>query len=388
MQNALPLLARAGRIEELLPCVLQVIRDYAPVGHRPRYDLARLVVRVLSAAGEQEAAGVCLEQMIGPQAEGNAQDSWPEAALLSVMVAEEIKPEEALDTLAGCVAEAVADRSLCRLTESATLYFAHLMLARQYERIESECRPPLFEATRDGDDFVSGLLLWRSAAASARGAGSARLHAERALGKLRPLGAEALLSAVGMVVDQAHPADHRNVESDLAALVGALEQTDWAWASAAEMHPPALAELADRIVKRSDPVTFERWAAAGQGLDLAELLCRILPAHWVRPPGGSPLGPVPGPAPNQSVDPARLREYSPLTPRESEVASLVAVGLTNKQIGKRLRISEWTVINHLRQVMRKLGCRSRVQVANWVRDIAPDSRAPHLAVARCRVQSC
>jgi predicted ATPase/DNA-binding CsgD family transcriptional regulator len=57
---------------------------------------------------------------------------------------------------------------------------------------------------------------------------------------------------------------------------------------------------------------------------------------------------------------------APLTPREFEVAELVARGLTNREIARRLGIAEWTVVNHLRKVMRKLGCPSRVHVANWV----------------------
>ncbi len=52
-----------------------------------------------------------------------------------------------------------------------------------------------------------------------------------------------------------------------------------------------------------------------------------------------------------------------LTPREIEVARCVSEGLTNKQVGHRLAISEWTVINHMREIMRKLECSSRVQVA-------------------------
>lgn len=57
---------------------------------------------------------------------------------------------------------------------------------------------------------------------------------------------------------------------------------------------------------------------------------------------------------------------TPLTPREHEVAELVAYGLTNRKIARRLGIAEWTAVNHLRKVMRKLDCSSRVQVANWV----------------------
>lgn len=57
---------------------------------------------------------------------------------------------------------------------------------------------------------------------------------------------------------------------------------------------------------------------------------------------------------------------NPLTQRESEVAELVADGLTNREIARRLGIAEWTAVNHLRKIMRKLDCSSRVQVASWV----------------------
>ncbi|GAA2102110.1 ATP-binding protein [Actinomadura alba] len=57
---------------------------------------------------------------------------------------------------------------------------------------------------------------------------------------------------------------------------------------------------------------------------------------------------------------------TPLTPREHEVAELVARGLTNREIARRLGIAEWTAVNHLRKIMRKLDCSSRVHVANWV----------------------
>jgi DNA-binding NarL/FixJ family response regulator len=56
----------------------------------------------------------------------------------------------------------------------------------------------------------------------------------------------------------------------------------------------------------------------------------------------------------------------PLTSREIDVAGCVAEGLTNRQVACRLGISEWTVINHMREIMRKLGLASRVQVAHWI----------------------
>jgi predicted ATPase/DNA-binding CsgD family transcriptional regulator len=59
-----------------------------------------------------------------------------------------------------------------------------------------------------------------------------------------------------------------------------------------------------------------------------------------------------------------------LRPRETEVAHLVADGLTNKEIGGRLFISERTVESHVRSIMNKLGFSSRAQIAGWV--AAPD----------------
>lgn len=56
----------------------------------------------------------------------------------------------------------------------------------------------------------------------------------------------------------------------------------------------------------------------------------------------------------------------PLTNREQEVAILVAQGLTNHQISTELGISERTAGNHVARILRKLGLRSRTQIAIWV----------------------
>ncbi len=59
-----------------------------------------------------------------------------------------------------------------------------------------------------------------------------------------------------------------------------------------------------------------------------------------------------------------------LRPRETEVARLVADGLSNKEIGARLFISERTVESHVRNIMNRLGFNARSQIAGWV--AAPD----------------
>ncbi len=52
-----------------------------------------------------------------------------------------------------------------------------------------------------------------------------------------------------------------------------------------------------------------------------------------------------------------------LSPREREVASLVAEGCSNKQIARQLAISEPTVKDHVHHILTKTGCPNRAAVA-------------------------
>ncbi len=54
-----------------------------------------------------------------------------------------------------------------------------------------------------------------------------------------------------------------------------------------------------------------------------------------------------------------------LTPREVEVLSLVRQGLANKQIARRLGISERTVKAHLTSTFHRIGVADRTQAALW-----------------------
>ena len=64
------------------------------------------------------------------------------------------------------------------------------------------------------------------------------------------------------------------------------------------------------------------------------------------------------------VDEIRLR-LATLTAREREVLALVAEGLPNKLIARRLEISEKTVKAHLTSVFRQIGADDRTQAALW-----------------------
>jgi predicted ATPase/DNA-binding CsgD family transcriptional regulator len=57
---------------------------------------------------------------------------------------------------------------------------------------------------------------------------------------------------------------------------------------------------------------------------------------------------------------------SPLSPREAEVAELIARGLTNAEIAEHLVISKRTVESHVAHVKTKLGLARRIEVATWV----------------------
>ncbi|MCX5215416.1 LuxR C-terminal-related transcriptional regulator [Kitasatospora sp. NBC_00240] len=57
---------------------------------------------------------------------------------------------------------------------------------------------------------------------------------------------------------------------------------------------------------------------------------------------------------------------SPLTRREEQIAELLAEGLSNKEIAERLVVAQRTAETHVANILTKLGCTSRSQVAVWV----------------------
>jgi len=61
---------------------------------------------------------------------------------------------------------------------------------------------------------------------------------------------------------------------------------------------------------------------------------------------------------------AGLARDAGISDREKEIIRLVALGLDNREIGKRLFISPKTVKNHMTSIYAKTGARNRVQLAN------------------------
>ena len=68
------------------------------------------------------------------------------------------------------------------------------------------------------------------------------------------------------------------------------------------------------------------------------------------------------------LDARNERGQAKLTTRESEVLALVADGLANKAIARRLSIAEKTVKAHLTRIFSVIGVPDRTQAALWARD--------------------
>jgi predicted ATPase/DNA-binding CsgD family transcriptional regulator len=117
---------------------------------------------------------------------------------------------------------------------------------------------------------------------------------------------------------------------------------------------PSLAQAEKSVLAALGPARFEAEFEAGKRLDRDTALGLAL--------GKSAHGGVSAPAAAASDN----ASAGPLGKREADVARLVAGGLTNKQIGTRLFISERTVDSHVRSILNKLGFSSRAQIAAWM----------------------
>jgi DNA-binding NarL/FixJ family response regulator len=70
------------------------------------------------------------------------------------------------------------------------------------------------------------------------------------------------------------------------------------------------------------------------------------------------------PAPAETPDAELLAANLGLTPREGEVLTLIAEGLSNSEIARCLVVSEATVKSHVNHLLAKIGARSRAQAVS------------------------
>ncbi|MDH5785710.1 MAG: two-component system response regulator NarL [Chromatiales bacterium] len=96
-----------------------------------------------------------------------------------------------------------------------------------------------------------------------------------------------------------------------------------------------------------DTLEYLRQAAAGK-MAISERLTALL-AHALR---------------HEASQPSDLSQAG-LTAREDQILKLIAQGLSNKMIARKLDITEGTVKVHVKHLLKKLNLRSRVEVAVW-----------------------
>jgi len=100
-------------------------------------------------------------------------------------------------------------------------------------------------------------------------------------------------------------------------------------------------------IKGSDLVSAVRTVASGQSMLDPATTARLMRSLRAEP----------------AQTPEMAPELASLSPREREILALIGDGLTNREIGKRLYLSEKTVKNHISRLLAKLGVQRRVQAA-------------------------
>jgi DNA-binding NarL/FixJ family response regulator len=103
-------------------------------------------------------------------------------------------------------------------------------------------------------------------------------------------------------------------------------------------------------IKGSDLVSAVRTVASGQSMLDPATTARLMQSLR----GDGAAGPAEQP---------EQQALAGLSPREREILGLIGEGLTNRQIGARLYLSEKTVKNNVSRLLAKLGVERRVQAA-------------------------
>jgi pimeloyl-ACP methyl ester carboxylesterase/DNA-binding CsgD family transcriptional regulator len=129
--------------------------------------------------------------------------------------------------------------------------------------------------------------------------------------------------------------------------------------SLGRVHAPTL--VVHREKDRAAPLEQARLIAAG----IPGARLEVLPGRSHIPYAGDVAGLVTTIRSFLGLPTDRTSSLPTLTPRQQEVAALVAEGLTNREIGLHLGIDERSAEGHLERIRLRLGLRSRAQVAAW-----------------------
>lgn len=358
--------------------VLELIGRQSSLSAGDAHRLNVLAAEVFARLGEHEAAldaievaaGVATATRVGEAAVADRMFATGLAlhATVRTRAAEQLRRAAERYRAIGDEAGAVAvEFDLCAV---------EFLLGRRREA-DRTARAALSSATRRGDELTCGALLLRLGAFAAAGedprplsasstssspsaappsasaapsvSSASAAYVERAMAKLRGLGAAAAVGVLACQVDTYLEPSVVRRATDLARVLGSFSahhRADFGDTSPDFVVGHRERRLADQLGQRA----LAEAAANGARIPLPELFAEIA-MHT--------LG-------ADTAEHAASPRPTPLTRRETDVAVLVGEGLTNREVARRLAISEWTVVNHMRHIMRKLDCTSRVQIARWV----------------------
>jgi DNA-binding CsgD family transcriptional regulator len=223
-------------------------------------------------------------------------------------------------------AKALIEESLAVSQESGDVYCSSMalnlmalmaLLREDYGRAQALCKESLQLSRPSGMEHLIAVALHTSAALA--GSRGQPLRSARLWGA-----AEALREAMGTVFT---PLELRTLGPYIAAARAQEEEASWeaAWQKGRAM---SMEEAIDYVLLEGEE-TADTTAPAQKGSSI--------PA-----------------------------QATTLTRREQEVVTLVARGLTNRQIAAELSISKHTIATHVGKTMRKLGLSSRSQLAAWM----------------------
>lgn len=138
--------------------------------------------------------------------------------------------------------------------------------------------------------------------------------------------------------------------------------------AARRLHDAGLGWEGARLAGHAAAATGDRRAMAALHACARALHPSGVPADEPGEPVGRPDGPatvIPAPRPALSDDDLQL------TGRELEIGELILAGLTYRQIGERLFLSEKTVEHHVARIRRRLGVGSRRELFGRLRALVP-----------------
>jgi len=196
--------------------------------------------------------------------------------------------------------------------------------------------------------WIAGLALWASGDA-ARGLAMEKESLELRRRTRDPLGIGTSVEAMAWMCVDDDAERAARLLGGARAIWDRIETSTEALANLHEFHIACVAKAR----KTLGDAAFEAAFAEGKGAPQDALIAEA-------------LGSRPQPAPTAKRGTRSRNDQSPLTPRERQIAELVASGMSNKEIATTLVISKRTAETHVEHILTKLGFNNRNQVTAWV----------------------